>query len=225
MNDLTRLDQQLREKITGADEQRRLHRRNAEQRMELIERRYQEFTRVADRVTQDLIRPRMELLASFFDNAEPAAEGDRVHAHHCRYLFRHNERFPATATLDLGVCADVGVENLLVVYSLEILPMFFRFEGRDQIEFPLDGVDEPRLITWIEKKIHDFVDTYLHLGENDHYQRENLVVDPVCGMRVNKAWAAARMEYRGETYYFCVEECRAKFAANPQLYLKAFAEG
>ena len=128
-------------------------------------------------------------------------------------------------TLDLGVCPDAAIKNILVVYALDILPIFFRFEGRDQIEFPLDGVDEPRLITWVEKKIHDFFDTYLRLEENDHYQRENTVTDPVCGMQINKAWAAARMEYQGQTYYFCLEECRTKFAEDPLRYVNSATPG
>ncbi len=214
MSDLSLLDQQLREKMAGAEERRRLHQRHEGQRMEQINRRHQEFAKVADHVAQDLIRPRMELLAGYFDNAEPLSDGDPARRHHCRYVFRHNERFPATATLDLGVCPDADLENILVVYTLEILPIFFRFEGRDQIAFPLGGVDEPQLVAWVEKKIHDFVDAYLHLEENDHYQRENTVTDPVCGMRINKARAASRMDYGGQTYYFCVEECRVKFAAD-----------
>jgi YHS domain-containing protein len=221
MNDLSHLDQQLREKMASAQERRRLHQRHVAQRVEEINQRYQNFAGVADHVTQHLIQPRIELLASYFDNAEPRSEGDPAHRHHCRYEFRHTERFPATATLDLGVCPDADMENIQVVYNLEILPIFFRFAGRDQIAFPVHGVDEPRLVAWIEKKIHDFFDTYLRLEESDHYQRENTVTDPVCGMQINKALAAARLEYQGETYFFCIDECRAKFAEDPQLYVKA----
>jgi YHS domain-containing protein len=85
-------------------------------------------------------------------------------------------------------------------------------------------VDEPRLVAWIEQKIINFLDTYLRLEETEQYQRENTVIDPVCGMRINKAWAAAQMEHQGQIYYFCIEECRAKFAQDPQLYLKSVTE-
>ena len=44
-------------------------------------------------------------------------------------------------------------------------------------------------------------------------------VDPVCKMTVDPASAAGRVEHAGETYYFCCEPCRAKFAANPGKYL------
>jgi Cu+-exporting ATPase len=45
------------------------------------------------------------------------------------------------------------------------------------------------------------------------------VTDPVCGMRINKMFAAAQADYQGRTYYFCVPECRAKFVADPDRYL------
>ena len=39
-----------------------------------------------------------------------------------------------------------------------------------------------------------------------------MVTDPVCGMQVNKAFAPAQMSYQGQTYYFCIPECQARFA-------------
>jgi Cu+-exporting ATPase len=59
----------------------------------------------------------------------------------------------------------------------------------------------------------------LRLETEDHYQLDNLATDPVCGMQVNKAHAAAQLEYRGATYYFCVAECHGRFAADPERYL------
>ncbi|MEW5756294.1 MAG: heavy metal translocating P-type ATPase [Pseudomonadota bacterium] len=43
--------------------------------------------------------------------------------------------------------------------------------------------------------------------------------DPVCGMKVEPARAAARMDYAGATYYFCSPGCHAKFQANPRQYV------
>ena len=45
------------------------------------------------------------------------------------------------------------------------------------------------------------------------------VKDPVCGMSVDPDSAAASFEYEGETYYFCREQCRTKFAAAPEQYV------
>ncbi|MFZ5862325.1 MAG: YHS domain-containing protein [Nitrospirota bacterium] len=44
--------------------------------------------------------------------------------------------------------------------------------------------------------------------------------DPVCGMAV-EVTAAKTSVYRGQTYYFCSNECREKFEATPTSYAMA----
>jgi len=44
--------------------------------------------------------------------------------------------------------------------------------------------------------------------------------DPVCGMAVDPAKAAAHVEHAGKRYYFCATGCAKKFSANPDLYLQ-----
>jgi len=51
------------------------------------------------------------------------------------------------------------------------------------------------------------------------------VVDPVCGMRVNPASAAASHEHTGTRYYFCNQGCKERFVADPQRYLAAAPTG
>jgi len=41
------------------------------------------------------------------------------------------------------------------------------------------------------------------------------VLDPVCGMTINAADAAATSEYQGTTVYFCNPDCKKKFDADP----------
>ncbi len=43
--------------------------------------------------------------------------------------------------------------------------------------------------------------------------------DPVCGMDVNEKKAAAKSEYKGKTYYFCAQGCKAAFDKEPEKYL------
>lgn len=45
-----------------------------------------------------------------------------------------------------------------------------------------------------------------------------VVKDPMCGMEIQKASAAAKEEYQGETYYFCSHDCHAKFKATLQMH-------
>ena len=44
------------------------------------------------------------------------------------------------------------------------------------------------------------------------------VTDPVCGMEIDSAMAAASEEYGGKTYYFCSEGCHQRFVAAPEQY-------
>jgi Cu+-exporting ATPase len=43
--------------------------------------------------------------------------------------------------------------------------------------------------------------------------------DPVCGMNVDKARAAATLTHGGVTYYFCCQSCASKFKADAQKFL------
>ena len=43
-------------------------------------------------------------------------------------------------------------------------------------------------------------------------------IDPVCGMQVDPATAAAQTRYNGIEIYFCAEECKKTFDAQPQSY-------
>jgi Cu+-exporting ATPase len=45
--------------------------------------------------------------------------------------------------------------------------------------------------------------------------------DPVCGMSVDPSKAAAKQEFRGNTYYFCSTRCAERFAQDPEKFLSA----
>ena len=50
------------------------------------------------------------------------------------------------------------------------------------------------------------------------------VTDVVCGMDIDPNTASSRMEYQGKTYYFCSDDCHAKFMAEPQKYASPMVE-
>ncbi|MGA2531737.1 MAG: YHS domain-containing protein [Candidatus Aminicenantales bacterium] len=53
---------------------------------------------------------------------------------------------------------------------------------------------------------------------------DDKAVDPVCGMTVVKAKAAATYEYKGTTYYFCGMGCKDAFVKGPDKYIKKSGE-
>jgi Cu+-exporting ATPase len=61
----------------------------------------------------------------------------------------------------------------------------------------------------------------VEVGERAPTKEEDVMVtvkDPVCGMEIDPATAAASEEYRGTTYYFCSQGCHDTFMAEPEKY-------
>jgi YHS domain-containing protein len=48
-----------------------------------------------------------------------------------------------------------------------------------------------------------------------------MVIDPVCGMRIDDDDAAGEAEYAGTTYYFCSRVCHDAFVADPGKYVRS----
>lgn len=42
--------------------------------------------------------------------------------------------------------------------------------------------------------------------------------DPVCGMPIEPAKAAGKLDHGGNTYYFCSAHCQRTFQDNPQKF-------
>jgi uncharacterized protein len=57
--------------------------------------------------------------------------------------------------------------------------------------------------------------------ENTMVHSSQQTTDPVCGMGVDPATAAANVEHGGTTYYFCSTHCATTFTANPHKYTSA----
>ncbi|HEV2845490.1 MAG TPA: YHS domain-containing protein, partial [Thermoanaerobaculia bacterium] len=58
------------------------------------------------------------------------------------------------------------------------------------------------------------------MGKNNAAAAASKVTDPVCGMKIDPATAAAKSVYAGKTYYFCSKDEKAKFDKDPEAYLK-----
>jgi Cu+-exporting ATPase len=52
----------------------------------------------------------------------------------------------------------------------------------------------------------------------------DMVVDPVCDMKISKSDAYASVDYNGKTYYFCMEADKIAFEKDPGNYVKSDAE-
>ncbi len=221
-DDRSSFEQRIKQKLADADVLRRCSANQTLKRMEQIDHRSHQFNEAASRVMRDIIRPRMEILTSQFDNAT-LTDSDEQQNLRCVCVFGRTARYPAETRLDIGIGHDGEIENLLLSYNLQILPVFIRFDRHDEMACPLDEVDDNRFAAWVENKIEQFVDTYLSLEHSPQYQRENLVTDPVCGMTINKTVATSQAKHQGKAHYFCTEDCHRAFVEHPERYIAALA--
>lgn len=119
----------------------------------------------------------------------------------------------ASVKLKLSVRHDDEVQNVSMVYHLEILPIFVQFEPHSHFEGPLEGFDFDAMEAWLDDRIVAFVKTYLSLQFANNYQMGRLVTDPVAGITFPEGFAKATLEHDGCKYYFVGEETKRAFAA------------
>ncbi len=65
-----------------------------------------------------------------------------------------------------------------------------------------------------------------HHGHGHHHHHDAdiqdvVIRDPVCGMTVDPDASKPSLDYRGRTFHFCSDGCRARFQAAPENYLTA----
>lgn len=49
-------------------------------------------------------------------------------------------------------------------------------------------------------------------------EKEDFVIDLVCGMELTAKNVGFKSEYLGKTYYFCSQNCKEHFDNNPEKY-------
>jgi P-type Cu+ transporter len=98
----------------------------------------------------------------------------------------------------------------MALSSLSVVTNANRLRTHRAAAFPEEGASVDR------------VDVELHEQEERPDEREEkamaTVRDPVCGMDIDRATAAASEQYQSTTYYFCSESCHQQFVAGPEQF-------
>jgi len=68
-----------------------------------------------------------------------------------------------------------------------------------------------------DQRIKDIADRVLWLEDGEFKEMTTMVVDPVCGMSIEREGAAASAVLDGITWYFCSRGCRAEYLAEHAL--------
>ena len=187
---------------------------------ENLAERYQHFVGIAEKLLTDPRAGYLQKLADRFDNAELTRSESRI-GYFGELRFRYTAQYPASVTLSLSLTHDSTVRNVFVTYDVEILPIFMNYERHDEISFPVDAFDLDQAFAWVDDKIVGFVRTYMELQFAEQYQKENLVTDPVVGVRFSKIHAHTQETYHGTTFFFLTADSHTLFMDNPERFVSA----
>ena len=207
--------QQITNRIETSKANMAKHRDAMDHTMRELEEREVVYHKVADRIRNEVIRPTLARFAEHFDNAELE---DALVGYCVRCQLRHSIQFPARAHISFRITHNESIESLTIQYEAQILPVFIRVDRSDVLDLSISDIDPDALCQWAEQKILGFLDSYLQIETHEQYQRDNVAIDPVCGMRVTKP-KGLPYEHEGKTYYFCAQRCLDRFVEHPESYL------
>jgi YHS domain-containing protein len=171
------------------------------------QKRLEKLGQVFDQL-REVWRPRLEVLAKKF--GDKVKTTPRLTPSTREALFEFQSRL-ARVRLKFAASTDRDITKAILSSDLEIIPVMMRFDSHSELEFPLDAVDPEAVARWVDNRIVSFVQTYLSLHENEFYLKDEMVEDPIAGVRFPKFAAGATLESGGRTYYFVSEQTRRDF--------------
>ena len=186
-----------------------------------------DFVTVADRI-HSILLPRLEAFTKvdvFKDIKQIVSlegQGIDVRGFHGRTTtlsVPFSDECPANVQLSFRLGHEGPVENAIMDYRLEILPVFFKFDSHDQLIIPISHPNEDAIAGWIEDKLVGFTQSFFELHFHNEYQKKHLTADPVMNILFPKAYAAGKKECEGRTYYFYTDESLLAFEKDPSAYV------
>jgi YHS domain-containing protein len=186
---------------------------DAEAYMAALRSRRLQFEEAARSLVATVIKPRLETVAGFFPSARALADEQ---ACRCWCWFASSDRFPVIAKVEFVLEHDESVEHLFVRYEACLMPVFIRFQPHDKLTTRLDAMNPEQSASWVEERTYEFPEAYLHHDRGQDDLDEDILTDPVCGMRLRRSDVRAQADYRGHPYFFCSAECRDKFERKPE---------
>lgn len=220
------LVERLAAEVAAARERVRLLQVQAAEEFINHEQRFASFVNLADRI-HSILLPRLETFKNvdvFKDitqiaNVEGQNLDERAHSRTTKLFIPLSDACPAKVQLTFRLGHDGSVDNAILDYQLEILPIFFKFDSHDQFIVPISNPQEERIAGWIDNKLVEFTRIFFELQFHDQYQQKHLETDYVMHIRFPKVNAAGQKEFDGHIYYFYTRESLQAFEADPSAYV------
>jgi YHS domain-containing protein len=221
------LVERLGAEVSAASERVRSLQAKAAETFTGQEQRFVRFVTVADRI-HSILLPRLEALTKvdvFKDITQIVSlEGQGLdvrgfHGKTTTLSVPFSDACPAKVQLSFRLGHDGPVENAIMDYRLEILPIFLKFASHDQLMIPINHPNEQAIAKWIEDKLVGFTQTFFELHFHNEYQSKHLETDVVMNIRFPKADAVGKKHYDGRTYYFYTDDSLLAFENDPSEYV------
>jgi YHS domain-containing protein len=222
------LVERLAAEVAAATE--RIHSLQAEAAEAFVgqEQRFMRFVALAERI-QAILQPRIEAFSNLnvFKNVKKTVSldprGGKERGFHGRTTtlsVPSSDACSGKVELSFRLGHDGPIENAIIDYHLEILPIFIKFDSHDQLVIPIDGFSEDALAAWIDDKLVGFTRTFFEMYFTEQYQQQSFEMDPVMNIRFPRAFAAGEKEYKGQTYHFYTKESLQAFETAPSKYVE-----
>lgn len=225
---LEKLVNRLFAEVDAADGRVRSLRTEAAKLFVEQKQRLMRFVAVADRIHAVLL-PRLEAFTNvdvFKDIKQSVSlelrggEARAFHGRTTKLTVPFSDKRPAPMEFSFHVGHDGPIDNAVVDYRLQVLPVFLKFDNHDQFLTPIDQPNEEAVAAWIEDKLVEFTRIYFEVYFNDEYQKKSLAIDPVMNVRFPQAFAAGKKEYPKRTYHFYTDESLELFEKDPSAYVE-----
>jgi hypothetical protein len=208
MSDISGLASQIDAAFTAVEQEAKKFQADQMQEHQERQKRMDKLGKVFDEL-REIWRPRLELLVKKFGDRVKVTPRIVPSTREATFEFQSNL---AKVSLKFSAYTDRDVKKVILGYDLDIIPILMRYTPHADIEFPLDKVDKDAAAKWVAARIVEFVRTYLSLGDNEWYLKDQMVEDPIAHVRFPKQAAGATLEWKGQKLYFLGEETRREYA-------------
>lgn len=140
------------------------------------------------------------------------------------YDVPHSSDCPAKVEATFDIHFDGLGENAVVNYSLQIIPVFFKFENTSRTVVPFAQANGELIAQWIDDRIVEFAKAFFQVRFHDQYQKNHMVTDPVLNIQFPKTFAFGTKEQNGTVFHFYTKESMLKFQDAPLNLLTSFTE-
>jgi len=215
------LIKRLNEEVSAASQRVTALQADAAREFDYHQQRLMRFVVVADRI-QEILEQRLQGFMSvnvFKDVKQNIAHARGFHGRTTTLTVPYSDKRPAPMEFSFHLDHDSALENIVIDYRLQILPIFIKFDSHDQHVVPIGQPDNDAIAAWIDDKLLGFTRVYFEVYFSDEYQKGCLELDPVMKVRFPKSFAAGKKEYQKRTLYFYTVESLEKFEGNPTEYL------